>query len=69
MFKTKIERNGKSFLVSTVNSEFSGWETMVFAMLKDGRPDFHERFSDRYDTSSEAEEGHWRVVQEFVDNS
>lgn len=56
--------NGK-YWVSTTNVMFSGWETMVFLVKKDGDIDYHELDAERYSGEDSAYAGHIAMFQKW----
>jgi hypothetical protein len=62
MFKTKVEKNGKTYEVSTVDTFDAGWETLVF--LADGGYVCTD-VEDHYCGYEEAKAGHEKAVREF----
>jgi hypothetical protein len=65
MYKTNVLRDGRQYLVSTVNTPFDGWETMVFAYELTGKVNFRDLYCNRYDNEAEAKSGHEEVLKTF----
>lgn len=64
--KNIIKKNGKHYLVSTVDTFDNGWETMVFLCDADGEvADWAELACNRYSDREEADTGHFEMVQNF----
>ena len=64
--QTVIERGGKHYMVSTVETFDNGWETMVFLAAADGSViDWTDLDCQRYDSEEEAKGGHLAMVNHF----
>ena len=62
--KTKIERGGKEYMVSTVETFDKGWETMVFE-IRDGDVYYADLACRRYEDEVQATAGHIAMVVDF----
>lgn len=64
--KTRIVRDGKHYMVSTVDTWDAGWETMVFPCTPDGDvTDYGELACQRYYGEEDATNGHAQMVLDF----
>jgi hypothetical protein len=62
--KTKIERDGKEYMVSTVDTFDKGWETMVFEM-REGEVYYADLACRRYEDEQQATAVHIAMVADF----
>lgn len=60
-----VERQGKRFFVSTVETYTDGWETMIFRSDGTDVTDWMDLHCMRYSSQEEAHAGHERVLAEW----